>query len=164
MTVIAIVTSTKTGGIGINDALPWINLYTVKDAYDELAPGNVVLIGGSSYNKHEHIKGDKVYVYTRDTTFQDTEKVKAVSGTPEEIIARIESENPDANIILAGGANVFKTFYNLIDEWRVTYVNEPVVYNKDIDMTNVRYTWSNKRIVSSGFDNNKEFEIWHYTK
>lgn len=164
MTTIAIVTSTENGGIGINGNLPWINLYLLKDAYEELAKNNVVLVGRSSFTTHEHLRGSITYVYSKEGSVEESETVKRISGTPEEVIAQITEENPDKNIIIAGGANVFKEFYNLIDEWRITYIKEFAVFNKDIDITNIQYVWNKKRIISAGTDNNKEFEVWHYTK
>ena len=164
MTVIAIVTSTKNGGIGMNDSLPWINLYSVREAYDELAPRSVILVGGASFNKHEHIKGEKTYVYAPGEDFHTSEKIATISGKPEDVIAKIKEENPESNILIAGGASVFNMFFDFIDEWRVMYVNEPTVFNKEINMTNIRYIWKNHRLISSGYDNNKEIEIWHYTK
>ena len=164
MTIIAIVTSTKNGGIGIEDRLPWINLYAMRDAYEQLAVGNVVLVGKQSFSSHEYLRGEVTYVYTTDETFEETEHVKRISGTAEDVINTIKENHPDKNIIIGGGASVFKIFYDLIDEWRVTFINEQAVFNKDIDITNVQYIWNDRTLLSAGTDNNKEFEVWHMKK
>ena len=71
---------------------------------------------------------------------------------------------PDKNIIIAGGVNVFKAFWDHIDDWRVTIVKEFVVYDEDIDLTSIQYHWNDRRLLGEGVDNNQNFEIWHYRK
>lgn len=164
MTTIAIVISTENGGIGINGRMPWMTLFTMKDAHEELAVGNVVLVGRNSFTSHEHLRGDITYVYTTDETFEETDTVKRVSGDPEAVINKIKEENPDKNIIISGGEAVFKAFYDLIDEWRVTFINEFVVFNRDLNITDIQHRWNKRRLVSTGEDNNQNFSVYHFTK
>ena len=164
MTITAIVISTKNGGIGINDSLPWINLDILSDAYNELAKDNVVLVGKASFANHKYLRGAITYVYTSDETFEETDTVKRIGGTAEEVINKINESHPDKNIVIGGGGTVFSIFYDFIDEWRVTFVTEPAVFNKDINMTDIQHKWNKRRLLSAGTDNNKEFEVWHFTK
>ncbi len=164
MTTIAIVISTEVGGIGIKGRMPWMELFSVRDAYEELAVGNIVLVGKKSFKSHDHLRGEMTYVYTTNDDVEESDKVKRISGTPEEVISKLKEDHPDKNIIIAGGASVFKEFWDLIDEWRVTIIKEFVIYEEDIDLTNVQYTWNDRRLIGEGTDNNQNFEIWHYRK
>ena len=164
MTITAIVVSTKNGGIGMDDRLPWINLDSLKDSYIELAKDNVVIVGKHSFNAHNYLRGAITYVYTSDEAFEETDTVKRITGDAQTVLDTIKSNHPDKDIIVAGGGTIFKSFYDMIDEWRVTFINESVVFNKDIDMTNVQYIWNDRRLLSSGVDNNKDFEVWHFKK
>jgi dihydrofolate reductase len=103
-------------------------------------------------------------VYSRSETFQDTDTVKRISGEPEDIISELKAEYPDKNIIIAGGLNVFEKFYDLIDEWRVTIVDEFVVYDKQINLTNIQYTWPKHQLISTGQDLNQNFNTFNYSK
>lgn len=163
MTTIAIVISTENGGIGMNDSMPW-KLHNIKDAYDELAASNVVLVGRKSYHGQEHVRGGITYVYSRDESFVETDTVKHISGTPEEVINQIKEAHPDKDIIIGGGKEVFLQFWDLIDEWRVTMIEEFTIFNKLIDMTEIQYKWKTRRKVSSGTDSNQNFTVYHFTK
>lgn len=164
MTTIAIVISTEVGGIGIKGRMPWMELYSVRDSYEELAVGNIVLVGKTSFKSHDHLRGEVTYVYTTNDDVEETDNIKRISGTPEEVFNRIKENHPDKNIIVAGGASVFKAFWDYIDEWRVTIIKEFVIYEEDIDLTKIQYTWNDRRLIGEGTDNNQNFEVWHYTK
>ena len=148
----------------MNESLPWINLDILTDSYKELAQNNVVLVGKSSFATHKYLRGAITYVYTTDELFEETDTVKRISGTAEEVINKIKEENADKDIVIGGGGTVFKTFYDLIDAWRVTFINESVVFNRDVDMTDIQHKWNKRQLLSAGTDNNKEFEVWHLTK
>jgi dihydrofolate reductase len=154
MTTIAIVTSTATGGIGNNDRLPWFTLNNLRDNFDELATDQIVLVGGSSFNTHPYVRGAITYVYTTTEMFEENDALKMISGDPADVIAAIQAAHPDKNIIIGGGKTVFEKFYDLIDEWRVTIIEEFALFNKDIDWTNIQYLWKDKTVINSGQDGN----------
>jgi dihydrofolate reductase len=164
MTTTAIVISTEVGGIGINGRMPWLEFYSAKDAYQELAKNNIVLVGRKSFDSHPHLRGEVTYVYSNNVDLVESDSVKRVSGSADDIISMIKETHPDKNIIIAGGVNVFKAFWDHIDEWRVTIVKEFVVYEEDIDLTSIQYHWNDRRLLGEGVDNNQNFEIWHYRK
>jgi dihydrofolate reductase len=164
MKTIAIMISTQNGGIGMNDKMPWMPLNILADNYKELATDQIVVVGKGSFKSYGHLRGEVTYVYTTDEGFPETDSVKHISGDPETVINTIKEAHPDKNIIIAGGENVFKVFYDLIDEWRVTIVEEFAIYNKDINLTNIQYVWNKKRLVNSGQDNNLNFTTYHYSK
>lgn len=163
MTTIAIVTSTPVGGIGINNRMPWLNLTVMKDSYDELAKDCIVLVGKNGFGQ-EYIRGSETYIYTRDENFASGNNIHTISGEPADVIAQLNELYPDKNIIIGGGELLFNGFYDLIDEWRVTIVDEFVVYDIDLNLTNIQYRWKKHRLVASGVDNNLNFSIWHYSK
>jgi dihydrofolate reductase len=164
MKTIAIMISTQNGGIGMNDKMPWMSLNILKDNFKELATEHVVLVSRASFNSYPHIRGQKTYVYTTDEGFPESENVKRISGEPEDVISTIKTDNPEKNIIISGGESVFKNFYNLIDEWRVTIIEEFAIYNRDINLTDIQFNWKKKRLVNSGQDNNMNFSTYHYSK
>jgi dihydrofolate reductase len=164
MKTIAIMVSTPTGGIGINDRLPWFQLGVHVENFEELSNGQVVLVGGGAFRHHNYLRGGVTYVYTNTETFQETDELKRVTGDPQSIIDNIRAENPDKNIIIAGGLTVYQNFYDLIDEWRVTIIEESVVFNQDINLTDIQHKWNNRRLVSTGQDLNQTFSTFHYTK
>lgn len=164
MTTIAIVTSTPVGGIGINDRLPWLNLSILKDNYDELAKDAVVLAGKNAVFNHDHVKGEIIYVYTREENpFQETDTLKKISGDPNDVINELQERHPGKNIIIGGGEGIFSIFYDYIDEWRVTIIDEFVVYNRDLNLADITARWSKHRLVASGVDLNQSFSTWHYS-
>jgi dihydrofolate reductase len=156
--------STENGGIGMNNNLPWMPLNILADNYKELATDQVVLVGKGSFSSYPHLRGEVTYVYTQDQGFPETDNVKHISGSPEDVVEEIRQAHPDKNIIIAGGENVFKMFYDLIDEWRVTIIEEFAIYNRDINLTNIKYVWKKKRLVNNGQDNNMNFTTYHYSK
>lgn len=164
MKIIAIMISTENGGIGMNNGLPWMPLNILADNYKELATDQIVLVGKSSFNSYPHLRGAKTYVYTTDVGFPESDDVKRITGEPLEIIEKLKEDHPDKNIIIAGGENVFKNFYDLIDEWRITIIEEFAIYNRDINLTNIQYIWKNRRVVNKGQDNNMNFTTYHYAK
>lgn len=164
MKTIAITISTENGGIGWNERLPWINLSIANDNFKSHAKNNVVLVGRNAYDSHTHLRGDVTYVYTTRTDLQESDTVKRVSGDPETIINQIKTNNPDKNIIIGGGVTVYEAFYNFIDEWQVTIIEDFVPYNKDINLTNVQYIWNKRVLLNSGIDNNLSFRTYNYSK
>jgi dihydrofolate reductase len=164
MKTIAIMISTPNGGIGINDRMPWIHLSILADNCTELAKGNVVLVGKGPFSSYNYLRGDVTYVYSHDNTLAESDTVKRIEGEPEDVINQIKQEHPDKNIIIAGGETVYKKFYNLIDEWRITIIEDFVVYNKDIELTNIQYIWNKKRLVNTGQDGSMNFTTYHFSK
>lgn len=164
MKTIAIMISTQNGGIGMNEKMPWMPLNILADNFKELATDQVVLVGRTSFNSYSHLRGEKTYVYTTDEGFPESDNVKTISGDPADVIETIKDQNPEKNIIIAGGENVFKNFYNLIDEWRVTIIEEFAIYNRDINLTDIQFNWKKKRLVNTGQDNNMNFSTYHYSK
>jgi dihydrofolate reductase len=164
MKIKAITISTTNGGIGWNDKLPWFSISIVDKNFNESAKDNVVLIGRSAFENHTNLRGLVNYVYTTKDDIQETDTIKRASGSAQDIIERIKSENPDKDIIIAGGETVYRTFYDLIDEWKVTIIDEFVPYNKDINLTNIQYIWNNKVLLNSGIDNNLQFRTYLYSK
>lgn len=165
MKTIAIMVSTPTGGLGMDDSLPWFQLSIHTDNFEELAKDQIVLVGSSAFNNHNYLRGAVTYVYSKNESFQETETLKRVSGdVPEAIINKLKADHPDKNIIIAGGLSVFEKFYELIDEWRVTIVEDFVVFNKFINLTDIQHHWPKKRVVSSGQDLNQVFNTYHYSK
>lgn len=155
--------STPVGGIGINNRMPWLNLTVMKDNYDDLAKDSIVLVGKSSFDQ-EHIRGEKTYVYTRGDGSVTGENIGTISGEPEEVISQLKELHPDKNIIIGGGELLFTKFYDLIDEWRVTIVEEFVIYEKYLNLTDIKYRWNKHRLVATGVDNNQNFTTYHYSK
>ena len=164
MKTIAIMVSSPTGGLGMDENLPWFQLSIHIDNFEELAKDQIVIVGSTSFNSHNYLRGAVTYVYSRTETFQETDTLKRISGEPEAIISELKAEYPDKNIIIAGGLGVFEAFYDLIDEWRVTIVEEFVVFNKFINLTNIQYKWPNHRLVSTGQDLNQNFSTYSYTR
>jgi dihydrofolate reductase len=164
MKTIAIMISTQNGGIGMNDRLPWMPLNILADSYKELATDQVVLVGKGSFSSYAHLRGEYTYVYTKDEGFPESDNVKHISGDPIDVIEKIKENHPNKNIIIAGGEHVFKQFYDLIDEWRITIIEEFAIYNKDINLTNIQYVWKKRRLINSGQDNNMNFSTYHYSK
>ncbi len=164
MKIKAITISTANGGIGWNDRLPWFSISIVGKNFNEFAKDNVVLIGRNAFENHKDLRGVTTYVYTTKNEIQESENIKRVSGSPQEIVERIKSENPDKDIIIAGGETVYKDFYDLIDEWRVTIIDEFVPFNRDINLTNIQYLWNKRVLVNSGTDNNLNFRTYIYSK
>ena len=164
MKIIAIMISTENGGIGMNNNLPWMPLNILADNYKELATDQIVLVGKGSFSSHAHLRGETTYVYTTDNGFPETDNVKRISGEPKDVIEELKQAHPNKNIIIGGGEVVFNKFYDLIDEWRVTIIEEFAIYNKDINLTNIKYVWKKKRLVNSGQDNNMNFTTYHYSK
>lgn len=156
--------STPTGGLGVNENLPWFQLSIHVDNFEELATDQIVLVGSTAFNTHNYLRGAVTYVYTQTESFQETETLKRITGEPEAIISELKAEHPDKNIIIAGGLTVFEKFYDLIDEWRVTIVDEFVVFNKHINLTNIQYKWPNHRLVSTGQDLNQNFSTFNYSR
>lgn len=165
MKTIAIMVSTPTGGLGMDDNLPWFQLSVHTDNFEELAKDQIVLVGNSAFNNHNYLRGAVTYVYSKNETFQETDVLKRISGDePEAIINKLKADHPDKNIIIAGGLSVFEKFYSLIDEWRVTIVEEFVVFNKFINLTDIQYNWPKKVLISSGQDLNQVFNTYHYSR
>jgi dihydrofolate reductase len=156
--------STETGGIGIEDRLPWFQISIMGSGFEELATDQVLLVGRNSYESNKHLQGYTTYVYTTDETFEETDTVKRISGEAEDVLARIKQEHPDKNIIIGGGQTLYTKFYDLIDEWRITIIEEFVVFDRDINLTNIKYIWNKKRLVNSGQDLNMNFSTYHFTK
>jgi len=163
MTTIAIVVSTPVGGIGIKERMPWLNLTVMKDNYTDLAKDRIVLVGKTAFGQ-DYIRGEETYVYTRSEDFISGENIHTISGEPEEVIAKLNELHPDKDIIIGGGELLFTGFYDLIDEWRVTIVDEFVIYDRDLNLTDIQYRWKKHRLVATGVDNNLNFSVWHYTK
>jgi len=164
MKTIAIMVSTPVGGVGVDNNLPWFQLGIHTDNFEDLSKDQIVLVGSSAFNSHNYLRGAVTYVYSRSETFQDTDTVKRITGEPEDIISELKAEYPDKNIIIAGGLNVFEKFYDLIDEWRVTIIDEFVVYDKQINLTNIQYTWPKHQLISTGQDLNQNFSTFNYSK
>jgi len=164
MTTIAIVTCTKLGGIGIESNFPWPSLYFDEDNFKERVGDSVVLVGSGAYTTHSHLRGSVTYVLTNNTSFESSETVKAISGTPEEVITQITSENPDKNIFIAGGETVFRSYDSLIDEWYVTVVEERHIFDREIFLNRIKHAYPNHKFLTEGTDNNQNFSRWHYTK
>lgn len=156
--------STPTGGLGMDENLPWFQLSIHTDNFEDLAKDQIVLVGNSAFNSHNYLRGAVTYVYSRSESFQETDVLRRITGEPEAVISELKAEYPDKNIIIAGGLSVFEKFYDLIDEWRVTIVDEFVVFNKHIDLTNIQYTWPKHRLISTGQDLNQNFSTFNYSK
>lgn len=156
--------STPTGGVGMDDNLPWFQLSIHTENFEEIAKDQIVLVGNSAFNKHNYLRGAVTYVYSRNENFQETETLKRITGEPEAIINKLKADYPDKNIIIAGGLSVFEQFYNLIDEWRVTIVEDFVVFNRFINLTDVQHKWSKHRLVSTGQDLNQNFSTYNYAR
>ena len=164
MKTIAIVISTQNGGVGMNDELPWLQLKTLKDNYEELAVDQIVLVGRNSYEKFSHMRGAMTYVYTNNADFQETEHIKKISGTPQEVIDVLKERHPDKNIIIGGGVAVFEQFFDLIDEWRVTIIEDYAIFNREVDLTRIKFLHKNRKLVGSGEDTTKTFTTSHMSK
>ena len=156
--------STPTGGLGMDENLPWFQLSIHTDNFEEVAKDQIVLVGSSAFNKHNYLRGAITVVYSRNESFEETETLRRMTGEPEAVISELKAEYPDKNIIIAGGLSVFEKFYDLIDEWRVTIVDEFVVFNKQINLTNIQYKWPKHRLVSTGQDLNQNFSTYSYSR
>jgi dihydrofolate reductase len=156
--------STETGGIGMNQRLPWDQLSILKDNFNDLAKDQVVLLGKNTYENFAHFHGEKTYVYTTQEDFEETDLVKKVSGDSSEIISRIKTENPDKNIIVLGGKTVFDNFFDYIDEWRITIIHGLTVFNQDVSLGRIYQTFKRKVLINTGTDFNQEFTTYHFYK
>jgi dihydrofolate reductase len=156
--------STPTGGLGMNEHLPWFQLGVHTENFSEVAKGNIVLVGSSAFNNLNYLRGDVTYVYSQSDNFQESETLKRIEGIPEAVINKLKADHPDKNIIIAGGLSVFEKFYEYIDEWRVTLVEEFVVFNKFINLTDIQHKWPKHRLISSGQDLNQNFSTFQYSK
>ena len=164
MTTIAIVTCTKLGGIGIESKFPWPSLYFDEDNFNETVNGNIVLVGSGAYATHKHLRGSVTYVLTSNTEFETSDTVKAIAGTPEEVITQITSENPGKDIFIAGGETVFRAYDSVINEWYVTVVEERHIFDREIFLNRIKHDFPNHKFLTEGTDNNQNFTRWHFTK
>lgn len=156
--------STPTGGLGMDENLPWFQLSIHVDNFEEIAKDQIVIVGSPSFNAHNYLRGAVTYVYSRTESFQETDTLKRISGDPEAVISELKAEHPDKNIIIAGGIGVFENFYDLIDEWRVTIVDDFVVFNRYINLTDIQHKWAVHRLVSTGQDLNQNFSTFSYSR
>lgn len=164
MTTIAIATCTENGGIGIESRFPWPSFFFEEENFNSVVGDKIVLVGRGAFSEHEYIRGSVTYVLTNDTAFGSSDTIKQISGTPEEVLEKIQNDNPGKDIVIAGGESVFKAFNDLIDEWHITIVEEQHIYDKEILLARIQLAYPKHKQVTSGVDHNQNFSRWHYTK
>lgn len=165
MTTIGIVTCTETGGIGINGLRPWGNLFFAKEHFEERVGDNPVIIGKASFLANQKFYEDKaIFVLSNDTSIELPEYATAVSGNAEEVLAQVNEAHPGKTVYIAGGEAVYETFWNNIDEWYVTIIEERHVFDKEIRLAHIYRDFPVKELIGQGTDSIQDFSIFHFTK
>jgi dihydrofolate reductase len=169
MKITAIVTCNKYGGIGQGKSLPWPELYFGRDNFNVFVGDNPVLIGNNSYRLMSQIKHidntKKFFIYTQNVESNLPATITTVSGAAQEVIDKISEDETIENLFIAGGEEVFRIFYNLIDEWIITVLDEhQLQFDKMIPLNNIQNDWPVTKELTSGVDHYQHFNVIKYSK
>jgi dihydrofolate reductase len=168
MKITAIVTCNKFGGMSQGNRLPWPELYFGMDNWSLFVGDNPVLIGYNTYRNMYQIKhmnpSKKFYVYTKEANPTILESMAAY-GKPEDVIEKLSKDTGSNNLFIAGGLGVFNTFYDLIDEWNVTILEEhQYQYDMLLPLEKIKQDWPVATEITHGVDHYQHFVVMKYSK
>jgi dihydrofolate reductase len=168
MKVIGIVTCTKFGGMAQGNLLPWPELYFGLDNFKLFVGDSPVLVGNATYKNMYQIKHldptRKYFIYTNQSP-STTTMTNTVSGDPVDVISKIAEDETIETLFIAGGSKVFETFYNVIDEWIITILEEhQLQFDKVIPLEKIKTDWPVSKELTSGVDHYQHFAVMKYSK
>lgn len=129
MSLIGIAACTKNGIIGVNGAIPWH--YKEDFAFFKfMTTGHAVVMGGNTYRSiGKPLPNRKNVVITMigaETRPANVDFINIGDKPPMKAIEKYLFENEDIYII--GGGEIYKMFFDDIDKWIVTTVDdEPII-------------------------------------
>jgi len=142
MKVILVASITVDGFIAQDNkqsSLEWTSREDTKFFVQKTKEAGSVIMGSTTFDtiKPQHLPfaGRTIIVLSRTATFPqfDKNEVRSESGTAQEICQKLESEGV-AQVVLAGGSNVYTQFMTagLVDELYLTV--EPIVFGSGIGL------------------------------
>ena len=125
--LIGIAASTKDGVIGMNGAIPWH--YKEDLAFFKfMTTGHTVIMGGKTYRNigkslpnRENVIISQCGVETKEN---NVEIVNIGDRFPIKVIEKYLFKNEDIYVI--GGGKIYEMFFDHIDRWIITYVDDQI--------------------------------------
>lgn len=126
MRIKAILACDKSGGVAKNGTLPWPKNKEDFKVFREYTLNKTVVMGSKTWDDPAFpspLPNRKNVVITTQPNKYKYCKCICVSGTPKQIIDELSLETKD-EIIIIGGANVFKQFMPHIDQISLSLFND----------------------------------------
>lgn len=110
------------GSIGLNSGLPWPHMKADMQWFMSKTKNKVILMGGSTWDTlPQKLPGRiNVVLSKRELTGPDL----VVKGDPFTVLDTIRSKYPGMDIVVIGGAQVYKDYYQLVEQVHVTLIQD----------------------------------------
>ena len=110
--------------IGKDGALPWGHIPADMQWFRAHTTGKVVVMGSTTWQglppQYRPLPNRTNVVLTSSGSIPGADQVYA--GTPEDVIKKIESDYPDQEIVIMGGAKVYRDFAQYVKKMYLTRV------------------------------------------
>ena len=129
----AIFAADSLGGIGKNGSLPWPKNSEDLRWFKQNTVGHIVVMGGNTWRDPlmpKPLPGRINVIITSQTV--DTEGVIVYNNDYKERLVELQSQHPDKDIYIIGGASLFNDARDLIERVVLTRFTES--YDCDVDM------------------------------
>ena len=129
----AIFAADSQGGIGKNGSLPWPKNSEDLRWFKQNTVGHIVVMGGNTWRDPlmpKPLPGRINVVITSQTI--DTEGIIVYNNDYKECLRKLQSQHPDKDVYIIGGASLFNDTRDLIERVVLTRFTES--YDCDVDM------------------------------
>jgi dihydrofolate reductase len=113
--------------IGNNGDLPWPHMVADMKWFIQHTKNKIVVMGRATWESLPKKLPNRINIVITNQELTGPDML--VKGTPGEVMQAIRDAYPNQDVVIIGGANIYKTFYEFAEQVHVTVVQD--IYEGD---------------------------------
>lgn len=116
----------KNQGIGYEGQMPWPHLKGDMSWFRKITTGHVVIMGSTTWKSLDYkpLSNRINVVLSKTNYYSGNGKADHTFSDPNTALAFCSNEYPDKEIFIIGGGKIYKEYFNKIDKFFITEIDE----------------------------------------